>query len=284
MRPRPIDRRDGGRVPPVRHGILTIPLPLCVGLVLAAGPTAQAAEGDFRINARRMDQNTVRILRQDVADEVEPAPKELDKSLTVGLAYDRERGGGHSVTTPFNVDWTRGRWYFALSGDGYTRATGDGERRSGPADVSALASYAATMTLPGGQRIALAPEFELTFPTGGEVGSRRPAQDLGLSLTYDRNPWSWIAKGTVFRDDEVHPDSSRYTTRIGAKVKRTWNRYAAFVMLQRSRTRGAADLTEAIAEFDFPLVERLDGAISVARSRRADNVSHLVEFDLSWSF
>ena len=112
-----------------------------VGSVIAAGWGHSARGADFPLNLRQIERNTITQMRLLPAEEepgkAAPPPAQkptFNKSVTLGIAYERDQGGDHSVTTPFLFDYTppdNDRWDIQFGGDGYPRPVSGGGRTPG---------------------------------------------------------------------------------------------------------------------------------------------------------
>jgi len=197
-------------------------------LVCAAASTEQCAGADVSLSVKKIDQNSLRLLREIEDAEATaalvqpppPPPERATRTLTVGFARELDQNGDQASSTPFLFGLEQGNWQYQVSGGGYVWARSGEERTRGVADVSALVAYA----FPLNSKVALIPAFELTLPTHGEVGSSRLSEDVRLSIVFNASKtWSWSLGGLLARVEQASPSASRYTQAIAAKAIYSWN-------------------------------------------------------------
>jgi hypothetical protein len=265
--------------------IWTIPRgPLhCTGLVCVLACLSGTAQGaDFPIGLRLRDQNTIELLRQGTTQRSFQASAEGEpvKSVTLGLAYEKDQDGGHSVTTPFLFDYASGSWEFMFSGDGYTWATFGAEHKSGFADLAPFAQY----MLPLNSQMALLPGLGFTVPGGSQVGSKHVAQNGQLMLVGTASDrWSWAVGGLIAHEKSSAAGVSDYATSVLGKAKYTWaDRSAAVIGFKRGYLRGAGGRSVLLVEYDFAINGSMSGSLSAVHGLTAGSRNNGIELDISF--
>jgi hypothetical protein len=164
----------------------------------AAGQTAERAE---RGDARELRRDGL-LAAQEQAERGRPP---VDQRLLLGVAYTDAESGERRWAIPFEyrVRFNERRTYLKASGDGYVDSRSDEGDASGLANVN----LAVTHRLAEGWRGTLG----ITLPTGGEVGSERGRERVGLSYERDLwERWSGLIKLQLVRyDADPEPGESR---------------------------------------------------------------------------
>lgn len=213
------------------------------------------------------------------------AEEKTQVGLTLGIARTHQPGGGGNTwTTPFQLDVAPAKttWQFQVNGDGYTRVRAGGQTASGFADVGLLALHPITL---GNSGAALIPGVGLTLPTGGDVGSRKLAEEVRLIgvLPFDQR-WSGLAGGVLVHSEESRPGISQWT-RIGlARVTYALaERSALKGTIKRGHTRGAGGVSFVDLEYDFP-VGKVDTAVILTRGISSGPKATKLELNGTWNF
>ncbi|HLO94580.1 MAG TPA: hypothetical protein VK195_09695 [Burkholderiaceae bacterium] len=256
-------------------------IPYLLMALMASSASAQMA-GDIATRGMRelhREARDMRILTRS-ADKV----SDPSASMTLGLVHDRSEDDSKVLATPFVLDYkTAGTendwWRFQLLGDGYVHVTVPGEASASGAGDLAFSVYR-----------PLAPKLigvvGVGMPSHGEVGSKH--WSLNGKLIYRdsiTDQWSYRIMGRVAHQRNDAPDVSAVSTLLYGQLGYDLGGQRSLGLgLSRQYRRGAGGATELGLEYDFPIAERLDAALSLSRGLSKGARHTAVEFDLSYSF
>jgi hypothetical protein len=208
-----------------------------------------------------------------------------DYKLHLGAAYTDAQSGERVWATPFyfRVRFNQRRTFIKLTGDGYVASRSDEGRRDGIANVNASLV----------QRLAegLRGELGITVPTGGDAGSRRGRERLGLS--YERTlsgPWTGLAGARLVRyDADPGPGESRIRRQGLLQLSYSFDASRlAFGQLERADRPGVSSATAAAVGYQWPVGRSAAGPtlaiLTFARGLSRGAHDSTLELDFSFRF
>jgi hypothetical protein len=173
-----------------------------------------------------------------------------DYKLQLGVAYTEAAGGERTWATPFyfRARFNERRTFVKLTGDGYVASRSDEGRLEGIANVNASLVHRLAEGLRG--------EVGITIPTGGDAGSRRGRERVGMS--YERTlsgPWTGLAGARLVRyDADPGPNESRIRRQGLLQLAYSFDASTlAFGQLERAYRPGVNSATAAAVGYQWPV-------------------------------
>jgi hypothetical protein len=265
----------------LRTGISRDAVFACLFGLSIAGKLSDAAQGaDLSLGLRKIDQNTVTALSG--AQESEPKA-----NLTLGLAYERDETGSHSLAVPFLYDYNLSPWDFQISG-AYTRNANTEGGSTGFSDVS----VAGARTYKPRGNVAVTPSFTINLPTHGQVGSSRLSEEGDLLLALgDLRTLTIEGRFDHTPVPGQSPRISENTQTILGGGEYSWNCDTggnctdAIMKVSRAYTRGNGGNSTIFGQFDFPIRwKQLKGSLIASQGLSAGQRRKSIELDLSRDF
>jgi len=253
----------------------------CLLLSLSLEAAAQTA-------AERAERADVRELRRDgllAAQAFAERFRPVDYKLLLGAAYTDAESGERRWATPFQfrARFNERRTFLKLSGDGYVASRSDDGNASGLANVNVGVSH----QLAEGLRGALG----VTLPTGGEVGSHRGRERVGLSYAHALwGGWSAELEAQLVRfNADPAPGESRVRRQALVQVAYNFDPSTlALVQLERAYRPGVSSASVATVGYQMPVGRTAGGvALGVAtfsRGLTAGTRDNTIELDVCLRF
>jgi hypothetical protein len=236
-----------------------------------------SAAGQSALQDERLGRDSA-VAAQDRAERAQ-----RDYKLQLGIAYTDAQNGVWATPFYFRARFNQRRTFVKLTGDGYVASRSDQGGLEGIANVNASLVHRLAEGLRG--------EVGITIPSGGDAGSRRGRERLGMS--YERTlsgPWTGLAGARLVRyDADPGPGESRIRRQGLLQLSYSLDESTlAFGQLERAYRPGVSSATAAAVGYQWPVGRTAAGPtlaiLTFARGLSRGAHESTLELDFSFRF